>query len=124
LENLGYVEGEWDSQKKRKRKTYRITDAGKMVLERALAKESQITDSMSGLIKQFMKDILNIEIEPIQRLRRPPFFSVFLEDRKEKPEDMTNILENKRKQIENMIEELQKQLGTINRRMAQISSNV
>ena len=51
LENLGYTKGEWDSKKKRKRKTYRITNAGKVVLERALEKESQITNSMSAYSK-------------------------------------------------------------------------
>ena len=120
LENLGYIEGEWDSQKKRKRKTYRITDSGKVVLERALAKESQITNSMSGLIKEFMKDIFDVEIEPISTLRRPPFFSVFLEDKKEKPEDLISVLENRRTQVENMMKELQKQQEAINKRLTQL----
>ena len=48
LEDLGYIRGEWDSRKKRKRKTYRIANTGKVVLEQALEKESQITNSMSG----------------------------------------------------------------------------
>lgn len=122
LENLGYIEGEWDSQKKRKRKTYRITDAGKVVLERALVKESQITNSMSGLIKEFMKDVFDVEMEPISTLRRPPLFSVFLEDRREKPEDAMVILENRRTQIENMIGELQKHLQTINKQLAKKDS--
>ena len=122
LENLGYIEGEWDSQKKRKRKTYRITNAGKVVLERALAKESQITNSMSGLIKEFMKDVFDVETEPISTLRRPPFFSVFLEDRRKKPEDAMVILENRRTQIENMIGELQKHLQTINKQLAKKDS--
>jgi len=122
LEKSGYIEGEWDFQKKRKRKTYRITEAGKLVLERALAKQNQIANSMSGLFKEFMKDVLDVKMEPISMPRGPPFFSVFLEERKEKPEDTINILESKRTQIENMIEELQKQLGVINKRLAQLNS--
>ena len=34
-----------------------------------------------------MKDILDVEIEPISMPRRPRIFSAFLEDGKEKPED-------------------------------------
>ena len=120
LEKLGYIEGEWDFQKKRKRKTYRITNAGKVVLERALAKESQITNSMSGLIKEFMRDIFDVEMEPISTLRRPPLFSVFLEDKKEKPEELISVLENRRTQVENIMKELQKQQEAINKRLTQL----
>ena len=120
LEESGYVESEWFFQKKRKRRTYRITEAGKAVLERALTKESQIANSMSDLIKEFMKDVLDVKMKPIPLPRMPKFFSVFLEERKEKPEDTVNVLESKRTQIENMIEELQKELGVINKRLDQL----
>jgi len=119
LEKSGYIGGEWALQKKRKRKTYKITETGKLVLERALAKESQITNSMSSLFKEFTKDVLDVKMEPTSMPRRPPFFSVFLEDRKEKPEDVITILESRRTQIENMIEYLQKQLQVINQRLNQ-----
>ena len=119
LEKLGYVKGEWDSQNKRKRKTYRITIAGKLVLERALAKEGQIANSMSGLFKEFMKEVLDVKTESISMPRMTPF-SIFLEERKEKPEDTINILERKSAQVENMMEELQKQLEAINKRIAQL----
>jgi DNA-binding PadR family transcriptional regulator len=120
LEESGYVESEWVFQKKRKRRTYRITETGKAVLERALTKESQIANSMSDLIKEFMKDVLDVKIKPIPLPRMPNFFSVFLEERKEKPEDTVNVLESKQTQIENMIEELQKELGVIKKRLDQL----
>jgi DNA-binding PadR family transcriptional regulator len=119
LEDSGYIEGKWDLQKKRKRKIYRITQAGKQVLERSLAKESQIANSMSGLFTEFMKDVLDVE-KPFSMPRIPNFFSVFLEGRKEKPEDTMNVLESKRKQIEKMTKELQKELATINKRIVQL----
>jgi len=120
LEKSGYVKGEWDSERKRKRKTYRINQTGKIVLKRALARESQIANSMSGLFKEFMKDVLEVEPQPIAMPRRPPFFSVFLEERKEQPEDTIKIIENRRTQIENMVEELEKELGRINKRLIQL----
>ena len=120
LEKSGYVKGEWDSERKRKRKTYRINQTGKIVLKRALARENQIANNMSGLFKEFMKDVLEVELQPIAMPRRPPFFSVFLEERKEQPEDTIKIIENRRTQIENMVEELEKELGRINKRLIQL----
>jgi DNA-binding PadR family transcriptional regulator len=120
LEKSGYVKGEWDSERKRKRKTYRINRTGKIVLKRALARESQIANNMGGLFKEFMKDVLEVELQPIAMPRRPPFFSVFLEERKEQPEDTIRIIENRRTQIENMVEELEKELGRINKRLIQL----
>ena len=120
LEKSGYIEGEWDFQKKRKRKTYRIGEEGKQVLKRALAKENQIFNSMNALFQEYMKDVLEVEMTQISIPRRPPLFSAFLEEGKEKPEDAINILESKRTQIENMIKELQKELESINKRLVQL----
>ncbi len=122
LQTSGYVEGKWVIQKKRKRRIYRITEAGKAVLERALAKEGQIANSMSDLIREFMKDVLDVKTMSVPMPRMPNFFSVFLEERKEKPEDTINVLENKRTQIENMIEALQRELEVINKRLDQMKS--
>ena len=119
LEDSRYIEGKWDLQKKRKRKIFRITQTGKQILERSLAKESQIANSMSGLFTEFMKDVLDVE-KPFSMPRIPNLFSVFLEERKEKPEDTMNVLESKRKQIEKMTKELQKELAAINKRIAQL----
>jgi DNA-binding PadR family transcriptional regulator len=120
LEKSEYIQGEWNSQMRRKRKTYAITKAGEVVLERALAKESQIAESMSGLLGEFMKDVLDVEMNAFSMPRRPPFFSVFLEEGAKQPEDMIKVLEGRREQIENMITELQKGLGTIEKRLVQL----
>jgi len=119
LEESRYIKGKWDLQKKRKRKIFRITETGKQVLERSLIKESQIANSMTGLFTEFMKDVLNLE-KPVSMPRLPNLFSVFLEERKEKPEDTMNVLESKRKQIARMIKESQKQLTAINERIVQL----
>lgn len=120
LEESRYVRGEWEAQKKRKRKKYRITKAGKAVLEHALAKESQLANSLSDLFKDYLKDVLNVETDTVQAPRVPNLFSVFLEERKEKPEDTIKILEGKRTQFEEMIKKLQTELGKIDKKMAQL----
>ena len=122
LEKSGYIEGEWDSQKKRKRKTYKITETGSAILERALAKESQLSTSMSDLFKEYVKDVLGVQVSSVQMPRVPNLLSAFLEERKGKPEDTINILKSKRNQLVTMSKELQRNLETINTRLAQIEN--
>jgi len=120
LEKSGYIQGEWIFQKNRKRKMYKITEAGKTVLERAIARQSQIASSMRSLFNELIKEVLNVEVKSLPMPRIPNFFSVFLEDRKEKTEDVSTILEEKRTQIKSMIKELNKELESINKRLAQL----
>lgn len=120
LEKSGYVEGEWTVQKNRKRKIYKITEAGSAVLERALAKESQLATSMSDLFKEYMKDVLGVKVSSVQLPKVPNLLSVFLEERKEKPEDTINVLKSKRTQVETIIKEFQRNLEAINARIAQL----
>ena len=120
LEKSEYVEGEWEYQKKRKRKIYKITETGKTVLERTLAKESQLANSMTDLFKEYMKDVLDVKLNQTQIPRPPNLFAMLLEERKQKPEDTIKILENKRSQIEDMIKMMQKELAQINKRLAQL----
>jgi DNA-binding PadR family transcriptional regulator len=120
LEKSGYVEGEWYVQKNRKRKTYKITEAGSTVLERALAKESQLATSMNDLFKEYLKDVLGIEMSSIHLPKVPNLLAVFLEERKEKPEDTINVLKGKRAQVETTIKELQRNLEAISTRIAQL----
>lgn len=123
LEKAGYIEGEWFFQKKRRRKTYKITDSGRLILERALAKQSQIANSMNALFKEFARDVLDIETKVLPMPRMPNPFSVFLEEREKKPEDSSEVLKRKSKQIEQMIETLQRKLRAINKRLAQLKQS-
>lgn len=118
LEESGYVEGEWDAGQRRKRKTYRITEMGKPVLQQALARQNQIADSMSDLFREFMKDVL--DVKSAARPPVPNLFSTFLEEKKERPEDTVNLLKRKRGHIEEVIENLQNELHVINRRLARM----
>lgn len=120
LEKAGYIEGEWVFQEKRRRKTYKITETGRLILDRALAKQSQIANNMNSLFKEFATDVLDIETKSLPMPRMPNFFSVFLEERKEKPEDSLEILERKRKQIEHIIKKMQSERRTINKRLGQL----
>lgn len=118
LEESRYIEGEWDARQRRKRKTYRITEMGRPMLQQALARQNQIAGSMGGLFKEFMKDVL--DVKTAARPPIPDFFSVFLEGRKERSMDTVSVLEHKKSQLENIIESGQKELEVINKRLAKM----
>jgi DNA-binding PadR family transcriptional regulator len=118
LEESRYIDGKWDARQLRRRKTYQITETGRPVLQQALTRQNQIAGSMGGLFKEFMKDVLDVN-SPV-RPPIPDLFSVFLEERKERPMDTVSVLEHKRSQLENIIESVQKELEVINKRLAKM----
>jgi DNA-binding PadR family transcriptional regulator len=118
LENSGYIEGEWDSRQRRRRKTYQITETGRPVLKQALARQNQIASSMADLFREFMKDVLDVKSAPTPRI--PDLFSAFLEERSEKPEDTVAVLERKRSHIDDVIETLEKRREAIDKRLAKM----
>ena len=120
LEESEYIEGKWDSRQKRRRKTYRITETGRPVLKQALARQNQIADSMSKLFSEFMKDVLDVKSP--QRPPMPNLFSAFLEERKQNAEDTDSVLKRKRGQIEDAIENMQKELDVIDKRLAKMET--
>ncbi len=42
LEKSGYIKGEWQTQKNRKLKVYKITKSGELILRRAIVKQAEI----------------------------------------------------------------------------------
>ncbi len=113
LEKSGYIEGKWGFEKNRRRKSYSITETGRLILKRVLIKQNQIAESMKVLFEEFARDVLNLETKglPIPKILTP--FSAFLE--KEKPSVTTEDLKRKRKHIENAIEMLRSELESINK---------
>jgi DNA-binding PadR family transcriptional regulator len=118
LEESGYVQGEWNSHQRRRRKTYRITQTGRTVLKQAIAKQNQIVQSMGDLFREFMKDVLDVKSATKPPI--PNLFSAFLEEGKERPEETVDVLEAKRSHIDNVIENLKKEREAINKRLAKM----
>ena len=118
LEKSKYIEGKWDCDTKRKRKSYSITLEGKKVLEHTLAKENRLFNTMADLLREYMKDVLDVEVNSTQLPKAP--FALFLEEDKCKPEDTKRILENKRAHTESIIRKLQENLGQINKQLTQM----
>jgi len=114
LENAGYIKGEWGPQK-RKRKIYHITESGKLILDRALLKHSQIAESMNTLFKEYARTVLDLDPKAVTMPRMPNPFSVFLE---EESKSSLEALELKRNRIQHMIKMLQNELQTSDNRLA------
>jgi DNA-binding PadR family transcriptional regulator len=118
LENSQYIKGEWDCDTKRKRKTYAITPEGKRVLEHTLAKENRLFNTIADLLKEYMKDVLDIEVNNAQLPKTP--LALFLEEDKCNPADTKKVLENKRTHIEAIIKKLQENIEQINKQLTKI----
>jgi len=117
LEKSGYIKGEWGLQK-RKRKIYHITESGKLILDRALLKHSQIADSINTLFEEYVRNVLDLEPKVLPMPRMPNPFSPFLE---EEPKSRLEALELKRNRIEHMIKMMQSELRTMNKSLAQLN---
>src|SRR5450759_4296900 len=63
LEKSGYIEGQWQTQKNRRRKVYKITESGELILRRAILKQTEISNNINNLFREFARDVLNIELE-------------------------------------------------------------
>jgi DNA-binding PadR family transcriptional regulator len=119
LEKSGYIEGEWQTQRNRRLKVYKITESGNLILKRAIVKQNEIANNISGLFREFARDVLNMEAENMVLPNMPSFFSSFLEDETDKKENIKK-LEHERKHIRETIEMIQERLILIEKRIAEI----
>jgi len=117
LEKAGYIKGQWSPQK-RKRKIYHITESGKLILDRALLKHSQIAESMNTLFKEYARAVLDLDPKALPMPRMPNPFSVFLE---KEPKSRLEALELKSNRIQHMIKMLQSELQTVDNRLAALN---
>ena len=117
LEKAGYIKGQWSPQK-RKRKIYHITESGKLILDRALLKHSQIAESMNTLFKEYARAVLDLDPKALPMPRMPNPFSVFLE---KEPKSRLESLELKSNRIQHMIKMLQSELQTVDNRLAALN---
>ena len=116
LEESGYIVGEWGPQK-RKRKIYHITEAGKLILDRALLKHSQIVENLNALVEEYAKDVLDLKPEAFPVPHVPNPFSVFLE---KEPKNKVEALELRRNRLVHAIEMLRQELDTVDERLASL----
>jgi len=117
LQKSRYIQGEWDAKTRRKKRIYKVTESGRTVLKRALAKENQLADAMRNLFDEYMKGVLEVDTQPDSTLSIPRPLAELLKETNEKEEDTIRRLEEQSRQIQNMIKQLQKTLGTTKKRL-------
>ena len=119
LEKSGYIEGEWQTQKNRRLKVYKITDSGELILRRAIVKQAEISNNIGNLFREFARDVLNIETANTSMPNMPSFFTPFLE---ETPDSEANLkhLEHERKHTYETVKMMQEKLKQIDKRIREI----
>jgi DNA-binding PadR family transcriptional regulator len=121
LEKSGYIKGQWQTQKNRKLKVYKITEPGELILRRAIVKQAEISNNIGALFREFARDVLNIEADSFMP-NMPSLFTPFLEENPDSEGNLKNLehqrkhayetskmMMEKLKQIDNRIREIRKQ---------------
>jgi len=116
LEKSGYIIGEWQTQKNRRLKVYKITQSGNNILKRAILKQTEIFDTISNLFHEFARDVLNVESENIPMPPSP--FSPFLEE-KETHQTLEHLAHQRKHALE-AIKSMRERLKQIDGRIAEI----
>ena len=122
LKESGYIKGEWDAKTRRRKRVYVITESGRDVLKRAIEKENQLANTLRSLFEEYMKNVLEVDMQFDQTLKIPLPFSELLRETAEKEEDSKRRLEAQSSQIRNMISQLKKKHRTINKRIRKLKN--
>ncbi len=117
LQESGYIEGEWDAKTRRRKRIYNITESGRTVLRRALAKENELAGTMRNLFAEYMRGVLEVDTQPVSALSIPLPLSELLKETNENEADTIKRLEEQSKQIETIIKQLQEKQSTIRKRL-------
>ena len=112
LEQLRYIKGQWQTQKNRRLKVYKITNSGETILKKAIEKQAEISNNINSLFQEFAKDVLNIEVSNTPMPKMPSMFSPFLEDKGNREENLQQLIV-KRKQTEETIKDMRRRLNEI-----------
>ena len=119
LEKSGYIKGQWQTQKNRRVKVYKITKSGDLILRRAIVKQAEISNNIGALFREFARDVLNIENATDSMPNLPSFFTPFLEDNPNSKENLKH-LELERQHTYESIKSMQDRLRKIDGRIREI----
>ena len=122
LKESGYIKGEWDAETRRRKRIYVITEAGRNVLKRAIAKENQLAATMRSLFEEYMKSVLDVDMQLDQTLKIPLPLSELLRETDETGEDSIRRLEERSSQMQDMIRQMNKKVRTIKKRIRKLKN--
>jgi len=116
LEKSGYITGQWQTQRNRRLKTYKITKQGEDILKKAIVKQAEIFNNISSLFTEFSRDVLNIETKKVPIPPVPTPFSPFLEDKTQ--QETLEQLQRQRKHFVENIKNLKSCLKEVDAKIA------
>jgi DNA-binding PadR family transcriptional regulator len=122
LKESGYIKGEWDAETRRRKRIYVITEAGRNVLKRAIAKENQLAATMRSLFEEYMKSVLDVDMQLDPPLKIPLPLSELLGETDETGEDSIKRLEERSSQMQEMIRQMEKNLTAIKKRIRKLKN--
>jgi DNA-binding PadR family transcriptional regulator len=117
LEKSGYIKGEWQLNKNRKIKVYKITESGELILRRAIVKETEIFNNIGSLFREFARDVLNMETVTVMP-NMPSPLAAFLKETS--GEENLKQLEHERKHAYETFKMMQKKLEMIDKQIREI----
>ena len=121
LEKSRYIKGEWQTQKNRRLKVYKITKSGELILRRAIIKQSEISNNIGTLFREFARDVLNIESSESFMPNMPSIFSAFLDEKGDSVESLKQ-LDHQRKYTFEALRKMQERLKQIDQRIREIKA--
>ena len=119
LEKSSFIKGQWQTQKNRRLKVYKITKSGELILRRAIVKQAEISNNIGNLFREFARDVLNIETQNNPLPHLPSFFSAFLKDDMDSEKNIGQ-LELERQHTYESITTMRERLRRLNNRIRDI----
>jgi len=121
LEKSGYIKGQWETQKNRRLKVYKITESGEQILRKAILKQTEIFNNIGSLFREFSRDVLNVEAVDDSMPTLPSPFSAFLEEKVGGKRNLKQ-LQNERNHIHETVKGMRDRIKLLDRRIAELKS--
>jgi DNA-binding PadR family transcriptional regulator len=121
LEKSGYIKGQWETQKNRRLKVYKITESGEQILRKAILKQTEIFNNIGSLFREFSRDVLNVEAVDDSMPTIPSPLSAFLEEKVGGKRNLKQ-LQNERNHIHETVKGLRDRIKLLDRRIAELKS--
>jgi DNA-binding PadR family transcriptional regulator len=123
LEKSRYITGEWQIQKNRRLRVYKITKSGEIILKQAIVKQAEISNNIGNLFREFARDVLRIDTTDNTLPQMPSLFAPFLEEKTDNEEKLKDLELGRRHMRENM-KMMQERLKLIDKRITEIKKTV
>jgi DNA-binding PadR family transcriptional regulator len=121
LEKSGYIKGQWETQKNRRLKVYKITSSGEQILRKAILKQTEIFNNIGSLFREFSRDVLNVEAVDDSMPTIPSPFSAFLEEKVGGKRNLKQ-LQNERSHIYETVRGMRDRIKLLDKRIAELKS--